>query len=82
MEKLSQEFKYYKDHQDELVGKYAGKFIVIVDNQVVGNYASRDQAIKESLKTYKLGSFFIQYVESGSESFTQTFHSRVMVHGR
>ena len=31
---LEKEFKYYLEHQDELVKQYDGKFIVIKEGQV------------------------------------------------
>jgi hypothetical protein len=34
---LDKEFRYYLDNQSDLVKKYNGRFIVIIDNEVVGN---------------------------------------------
>lgn len=82
MDSLKEAFDYYKKHQDELVAKYAGKFIVIVKDEVVGVYNTEMDAIQESLKQYKLGDFLVQFVEDGERNITQTFHSRVMVNGR
>lgn len=82
METLLQEFNFYKENQDKLVAEYSEKYIVIVGSEVVGAYSSEDEAIRESLKSYELGKFLVQYVGSGSENFTQTFHSRVIVNGR
>jgi hypothetical protein len=78
---LEKSFNYYKKHQAELVKKYEGKFVVIVGEKVVGSYDTEGDAIKETLKTYSLGDFLVQLVEGGEENITQTFHSRVMVHG-
>lgn len=82
MDSLKKSFDYYKKHQDELATKYAGKFIVIVNNEVVGAYNTEIDAVQESLKQYHLGDFLVQYVESGEQNITQTFHSRVVVNGR
>lgn len=82
MESLTQEFDYYKTHQDELVKKYSGKFIVIKDKVVIGVYDSEEEAITTSLEQNELGSFLVQYVHGGKENITQTFHSRVMLNGR
>jgi len=81
MDSLKNEFKYYKANQHELVKQYRGKFIVIVDDSVIGSYDGRDEAIEESLKSHELGSFLVQYVDDGKDNITQTFHSRVIVHG-
>ena len=76
---LEKEFKYYLDHQDELVKKYNGKVIVIKDSKVIGTYDSELEAVKETTKKHKhkLGTFLVQKCEPGTESYTQTYHSRV-----
>jgi len=74
---LEKEFKYYLKHQDELVEKYNGKYIVIKGRQVIGFYDNELQAIEETSKEHELGTFLVQKCEPGEESYTQTFHSRV-----
>ena len=77
MEQLEKEFKYYIDHQVELVEKYNGKFIVIRDCKVIGAFDSELEAINTTSEQYELGTFLVQKCEPGSESYTQTYHSRV-----
>jgi len=77
MEQLEKEFKYYIDHQAELVEKYDGKFIVIKDYKVIGAFDSELEAINTTSEQYELGTFLVQKCEPGSESYTQTYHSRV-----
>ena len=74
---LESEFQYYIDHQNELVSKYEGKFIVIKNQGVVGVYNTEIEAYESSQKQYELGTFLIQKVEAGKSNYTQTFHSRV-----
>ncbi|TET82182.1 hypothetical protein E3J38_02580 [candidate division TA06 bacterium] len=74
---LEKEFKYYIKHQDELVKQYNGKFIVIKNRKVIGEYDSELEAIKETTKEHELGTFLIQKCKPGSKSYTQTYHSRV-----
>lgn len=75
---LEKEFKYYLDHQDELLKKYNGRVIVIKGDEVIGDYNSEAEAYTESLKSHKLGTFLIQVCVPGSDTYTQTFHSRVV----
>lgn len=77
MATLEREFQYYLDHQEELVARYNGKYIVIINQQVVGSYDAEIEAIEESSKNYDLGTFLVQKCEPGSDSYTQTYHSRV-----
>lgn len=75
---LKKEFDFYTKHQDELLKKYAGKIIVIKDENVVGEYDSEIDAYRESLEKYEIGTFLIQNCLPGEDSYTQTFHSRVL----
>lgn len=74
---LEKEFEYYLEHQDELVEKYNGKFIVIKDCNVIGVFESELEAVEETAKQHELGSFLVQKCEPGTDSYTQTYHSRV-----
>ena len=74
---LEKEFQYYKDHQDELVKKYNGKFIAIVGEKVVGAYSTEREAYLKTKESYEVGTFLIQRCRPGKDSYTQTFHSRV-----
>ncbi len=75
---LEKEFQYYLNNQAELVKKYSGKFIVIKGEQVLGAYDSEIEAIEETSREHELGSFLVQKCEPGTESYTQTYHSRVV----
>ena len=75
---LQKEFEYFKANQKELVEKYKGKFLVIKDQVVQGFYNTEIEAYKEAQKRFELGTFLIQQCLPGEESYTQTFHSRVV----
>lgn len=74
---LDKEFKYYQDHQQELVVKYSGKFIVIKDEKFEGAFDSQLEAYTEAKKRFEVGTFLIQQCLPGTASFTHSFHSRV-----
>jgi hypothetical protein len=76
---LQEEFDYYLAHQDELVGRYDGKFLVIRDKQVRGAYDSELEAYRAASSDYEPGSFLIQRCAPGDEAYSQTFFSRVGV---
>lgn len=71
-------FLWYIDNQEELSKKYEGKFLVIKDNSVVDVYSDKQKALDEASKKYGLGNFIIQLCSSEEESYTQTYHSRVI----
>lgn len=74
---LKKQFKYFLDHQDELVRKYNGKVVVIFDEAVDGVYESELAAVADAQRKHELGSFLVQKIAPGDDSYTQVFHSRV-----
>lgn len=74
---LEKEFKYFLDHQDELVEKYKGKFVVIKDNEIIGVYDSEIEAVDQTRKKHKLGTFLVQECQPGTDSYSEVYHSRV-----
>jgi hypothetical protein len=75
---LDKEFKYYLEHQDELVKQYNGKTLVIIGDKVVGVYNNEEEAYFDSVSKYTIGTFLIQICTPGKKDYTQTFHSRVV----
>jgi len=74
---LEREFLFYIDHQDELVAKYRGRFVVIKGHEVLGVYDDELEAISASAQDHEVGTFLVQKVEPGEENYTQHFHTRV-----
>lgn len=74
---LMDEFQYYLKHQNEFVGQYGGKVIVILGQEVIGSYDSELEAIEKTSEEHELGTFLVQRCEPGQESYTFTYHSRV-----
>ena len=76
---LEKELEYYKANQEELVRKYEGKFLVIKNQEVQGVYNTEIEAYNEAKQKFELGTFLIQKSLPGQESYTQTFHSGVVL---
>jgi hypothetical protein len=74
---LDKEFRFYLNHQEDLLKAYNGKYIVIIGEEVVGQYDAENIAYFESRKKYPPGSFLIQFCSPGEEAYTQIFHSQV-----
>ena len=77
---LEKEYQYFLRHKDTLLKEHEGKFIVIVGNDVVGSYSSREEALKEASSKHDIGTFLIQKVSRGEDDVIQRFSSRVSVH--
>jgi prephenate dehydrogenase len=77
---LQKEFKYYLDHQDELVKQHFGRYIVVKDEKILGDFGSEVEAILFAKNNLHLeqGTFLVQHCMPGKENFTNFFHARVM----
>lgn len=78
-ENLKKELDYFKTHQSEFVKKYAGKFLVIKNQEIQGVYDSEIDAYTSAKRKFELGTFLIQQCLPGEESYTQTLYSRMMI---
>jgi hypothetical protein len=77
MAALEEEFDYYVQHQDELVETYLNKFIVIRGSAVEGAFDTAIEAYKDAMAKFEAGTFMIQHVTPGKESYSQTYFSNV-----
>ena len=76
MEKpLIKEFYWYLDNQDELVKKYDGRYLVIIGEEVVGDYRTYEGAYFESSEKYELGTFLIQKCSKGDKDYSIYIHT-------
>jgi len=72
---LEKEYNYFIKNKATLLQKYPDQFIVIINETVVGNYVSQEQALREASSKYTLGTFLIQQVSNNPEDTTQRFFS-------
>lgn len=74
---LNEEYKYFIKKKPLLLKKFKGSFVIIVDHTIDGPHSTMEEAYKQALKKYKLGSFLIQECAEDTPS-RQSFHSRVI----
>ena len=75
---LKKEFEYYLAHQDEMVKRFDGRYVVIKDGEVLGAYDDEMRALAETQRSHRLGTFLVQRVSKGKREYSQTFHSGVV----
>ncbi|MEK7255978.1 MAG: hypothetical protein AAB316_14600, partial [Bacteroidota bacterium] len=56
-----QAYLWYKEHEQELLQRYYGRYIVIKDEQVIADYADKVEGWYETIKTHKQGTFIVHY---------------------
>ncbi len=77
MNPLEAEFKWYLEHQEELLQRFEGRVLVIKGQAVIGDYATDAEAVMAARKNHEMGTFLVQRCSRGSADYTQHFHSRV-----
>ena len=74
---LDKEFKYYIDNQEELLEKYNNRVLVIIGEEVVGDYEDYEEALFDAASKYELGTFLVQECTEGEEAYTETFYTPI-----
>lgn len=77
---LEKEFQYYLDNQEILLKKFQGRFIVIKNEKVIGDYSTEIDALMVTQENHEVGTFLIQKCTPGETDYTETYHSRVTLH--
>lgn len=60
---LSTEMETYRSHKDELLGKAAGKFVLIKGDKILGTYESQTDAVNEGYKQLGVVPFLVKQIE-------------------
>ena len=75
---LDKNFKYYLDHQEEILKKFEGKVVIIKDEAVINNFDNYNDAYFYAKSYLEEGTYILQRCSSGNQDYSQTFHSRVV----
>ncbi|MDR0942114.1 MAG: hypothetical protein LBM19_00660 [Holosporales bacterium] len=57
---LDDDFIFFKENMESLYKRYGHKFLAIRDKKILGGYDSFEDALQETLKTEKIGTFLVQ----------------------
>ena len=71
------DYDFFINNLAELYKEYGHRFLVIKNEKVVGVYNSFDDALTETLKTEKPGSFLIQECVENPKDLVLTFQGNI-----
>ena len=74
----NQDFEYFLSNMAKFYETYGHKFIVIKSLNILGAYNTFDEALDNTLKTEKLGTFLIQECFESKEKMVHHFQGNVM----
>lgn len=57
---LEKEYDYFLNNKETLFANYFNRVIVIKDEEVIGDYDTKEEALRETVKEHELGTFLIQ----------------------
>ena len=72
---LKKNLEWYVQHQSDLVAKYNGKILLIVDQKLIGAFDTMAAAYTEAVKTREPGTFTLQPCAPGEGSYTLTLYN-------
>jgi hypothetical protein len=75
---VDKNYEYFSKNMPELYKKYGHKFLAIKDEKVIGEYDTFDEAIRETNKTEKLGTFLIQECFKDKKDAIHCFQGNVI----
>lgn len=67
---FERELTYFREHQEELVGRYSGKVLVLSGEDVKGAYDSPIEAYTAARKDAPDGGFMLQPCMPGPDAYT------------
>ena len=75
---VDQNYQWFRANHRRLLRRYRGRFIAVARAAVVGDYATEDQAICETVRSgIRPGAFIVQRCVPISEEERAVFHSCV-----
>jgi hypothetical protein len=75
---LEKEVAYFAAHKDEWLQSYEGLFVLVKDEELVGAYASEEEAYRSGLERFGNAPFLIKRVTKEDE---ETAHFPALVLG-
>ena len=76
--KLDQNYQWFRANHRGLLRRYRGRYIAVARAAVVGDYATEEQAISETVRSgIRPGAFIVQRCVPVSEEERAVFHSGV-----
>ena len=76
---LEKEYDYFLNNKDKLFANYHDRVIVIKEEEVIGDYDTKEEAYRETVKEHELGTFLIQEMSQEEMYDIKRFYSRVYV---
>lgn len=76
---FEKELQYFVNNQEKFVKKHQNKFLVIMDNKIIGVYNTPLEAYLETKKSYEPGTFMIQRCVPGPQAYTITISTQGLI---
>lgn len=73
------DFEWFIENHDSLFKKYGDVYLVIKNKKVLSTYTTYAEAVEQTSKTEKLGTFIVQKCTGTSEGYTNQIASNEIV---
>jgi len=76
---IRENYKYFKEHFDEIYEKYPEKHVIVSHNQILGGYDSFIEAYDKALETETPGEFNVQLCSKDETKMVNHYYSNNVV---
>ena len=75
MNNQSNDFKWFKEHNDSLFAQYGNSYIAIKNQTVLGAFSSYAEGVSTISRTEPLGTFIVQHCTGDKTGYTNYIYS-------
>ena len=72
------DFNYFLENMEAFYAEYGHRFVAVKNKNILGVYKDFDEALENTLKTEKVGTFLIQECFDSKEKMIHNFQSNVV----
>ena len=70
MDMLLRDYEWFLENYSAIFEKYGDTYVAIKDGNILGNYNSYAECVREISKTEKLGTFIVQHCDGKETGYT------------
>lgn len=69
------DYKWFKENYFTISEEYGNSFVVIKNKKVIGSFDNYGDAVRETVKKEKLGTFIVQFCNGDESAYTNYISS-------
>ena len=75
LQQQSTDFEWFKNNYNEICKEYNGRFVVIKNKTIIGDYSSYSEAVRSTEQTEARGTYIVQHCNGEESGYTNYISS-------